>query len=949
MNLKTVKIKNFRGYGQNENSEDGYYIFNDLNQGLIVMSGFNGFGKTSFYEAIEWCLTDNIVRLNDLRSRKIYNANTLKQSEYLKFISPNEPRSDREARSAEVELEFDNGIIIRRDTRSNFISVSENDRYESTVHVYDGHKWNSYLCKSEEPGNPSEKLLSGFFLHQYFPEWKDQLFKAHFLGQEGMNHFLRSCPPGERRSILMKLLNLTPLEQIFDLSEEVKNSQRLNNKINKLDETVTKIVDQHRRIEEVFVARNWGTVDQYISSIKQEYTSLRRKAEEFGYGEELSLKDWEDPNEVTLSNVSIVLGKIEIKKIVLEGIRKGFSDELVKNQKDRQEIEKLIFLQKRVDLHELTEQVNYLLSLDIDSTLRQGDSLKESIISTENKVVALQEKSDKVIDFVKPLHVEWATLIESNSNKIQEDFWRTYNELFSIYRSFADFYRDEITNSNIEWAAPVDTERFKQLYREKDIERSKLLNDLDAKKQSYRSEADLNQNYQHVLEVVKSYILGNSGKIDSCPVCLNTEFPEAKYGNILHNSETSKSEQLLAIIEYTMSSGNEKLQEMAKKITSLEQEIVACNQYISDFIIKPLTDSISRFQDGYRAILQSVRSVIFERITVLQNQIRDEKALFQTVEKQLSNYEELYFKCLKVKFAEDSIETRNGKLSEFKKDLLDQIANWENEQTVRGYFDVQPTLEEIKESLGLLRERYPLLEESRAISELEKRNQLIQARNDQIDELIPMFEKLLFYKPGDIEQKLLDEYSSVSGSMGETRNQLAILTKYKEDAIAIHQVASLHQQQAIERHLENNKLINWIFKLIFPHPYFRDVRMSGDRNGVNVKSISGEVMLDHIFSSAQLNILALSIFLGLGLTQKFSKWDQLFLDDPIQSMDDIKILSFIDVLRAICDSKQKRRNLIISTHDDNFAKLLAIKFRNKPFIQYNFSGYGAQGPLIERR
>ncbi|RIE02957.1 hypothetical protein D3H35_20345 [Cohnella faecalis] len=92
----------------------------------------------------------------------------------------------------------------------------------------------------------------------------------------------------------------------------------------------------------------------------------------------------------------------------------------------------------------------------------------------------------------------------------------------------------------------------------------------------------------------------------------------------------------------------------------------------------------------------------------------------------------------------------------------------------------------------------------------------------------------------------------------------------------------------------------------------------------------------------------MSIFLGLGLTQNFSSWDQLFLDDPIQSMDDIKILSFIDVLRAISDSNFKKQNLIISTHDDNFAKLLAIKYRNKSLTQYNFIGYGLQGPLIQR-
>ncbi|RHW53757.1 hypothetical protein DZC34_22120 [Clostridium botulinum] len=86
--------------------------------------------------------------------------------------------------------------------------------------------------------------------------------------------------------------------------------------------------------------------------------------------------------------------------------------------------------------------------------------------------------------------------------------------------------------------------------------------------------------------------------------------------------------------------------------------------------------------------------------------------------------------------------------------------------------------------------------------------------------------------------------------------------------------------------------------------------------------------------------------MGLGLTQKCSNLDQLFLDDPIQSMDDINILSYIDLMRAIIDSNVISKNIVISTHDDNFAKLLSIKMRNKEFKVYNFISYSKEGPII---
>ncbi|PPV15605.1 hypothetical protein AWN73_10995 [Clostridium butyricum] len=100
--------------------------------------------------------------------------------------------------------------------------------------------------------------------------------------------------------------------------------------------------------------------------------------------------------------------------------------------------------------------------------------------------------------------------------------------------------------------------------------------------------------------------------------------------------------------------------------------------------------------------------------------------------------------------------------------------------------------------------------------------------------------------------------------------------------------------------------------------------------------------LDHIFSSAQLNVLALSIFLGFYLTSEDNKLDQVFIDDPIQNMDDYNILSVIDIFRGITNNK----TLVISTHDENFKKLLAVKYRNRKCKIFDFNEYNNFGPVI---
>ena len=37
---------------------------------------------------------------------------------------------------------------------------------------------------------------------------------------------------------------------------------------------------------------------------------------------------------------------------------------------------------------------------------------------------------------------------------------------------------------------------------------------------------------------------------------------------------------------------------------------------------------------------------------------------------------------------------------------------------------------------------------------------------------------------------------------------------------------------------------------------------------------------------------------------------------------------------------------MIGTHDDNFSKLLKIKFRHRSYIEYHFEAYSEEGPIV---
>ena len=76
------------------------------------------------------------------------------------------------------------------------------------------------------------------------------------------------------------------------------------------------------------------------------------------------------------------------------------------------------------------------------------------------------------------------------------------------------------------------------------------------------------------------------------------------------------------------------------------------------------------------------------------------------------------------------------------------------------------------------------------------------------------------------------------------------------------------------------------------------------------------------FSTAQINILSFCIFLAKALYAKTDKNEDLgciFIDDPIQALDDINVLSMIDLLYLL------NKQIILTTHDRNFFELLKKK------------------------
>ena len=159
-------------------------------------------------------------------------------------------------------------------------------------------------------------------------------------------------------------------------------------------------------------------------------------------------------------------------------------------------------------------------------------------------------------------------------------------------------------------------------------------------------------------------------------------------------------------------------------------------------------------------------------------------------------------------------------------------------------------------------------------------------------------------------------------------------------------------------------LLQQIYATADPHPSFRVARLISEMRRGQGRLFSGVAdpdltsngdagqRLEHpvaVLSSSQMNVLAVSVFLTLNLGLPKLPLRTAILDDPLQSLDDLNLLGFVDLLRSLGD----RRQLLISTHDSRFSALLERKLRpvaeghRAVFIE--LEGWDRAGPIVHQR
>ncbi len=165
-------------------------------------------------------------------------------------------------------------------------------------------------------------------------------------------------------------------------------------------------------------------------------------------------------------------------------------------------------------------------------------------------------------------------------------------------------------------------------------------------------------------------------------------------------------------------------------------------------------------------------------------------------------------------------------------------------------------------------------------------------------------------------RELTEEQVRLSGQIADYSANEASQSKWVSSLERLEKDVVKQQVSVVGAHLESLEPTTQIlYKRLNAHPIFSDVKIKVDERlrelvfeaETGFETIRGgkrRVTPNDFFSEAQLNALAIVIFLAGALRQRWSGFGTILIDDPIQQLDEMNIYAFIDLVRGLCGYRQ---------------------------------------------
>jgi DNA repair exonuclease SbcCD ATPase subunit len=1022
--IKKITISDFRIYQGTE--EFSFETSENKIADLVAIYAPNGYGKSSFFDAVQWSMTGEIERFS--KSGNAKNATKSNNG----FILTN-MKSMEANKLGKVRIEGETITLLERKVRqrlgkdyqkgglTKIYTINKNLTFNQAK-VLSQDQIDTFV-RYETPEKVYEELLTFWDDREKATEiLKDinEKYKCTITEIKECKTNIKTNEDEQKKylnskdkifEINQKIEKINNFDEIFDI-EEIKIDNITEDDYTKITSNIEVYKDD---IEKTI--KNDETKIVNLEELKNDFSNytlicnnLLQKEDEKKEYQKIKKQYLEIDRYIdAINKESLKLSNIKIKLFdykVLNTDKKSFLL-LEKNLKEILKESSDVITQKSLIQQ---EQLHIQKSISKEKTGKQ--ELNKEIERLKNRLLEINKQYDLYVsgemkfdeNVIKLKEVEENFILQKN--KIEE-----LNEKITLYGNFKKNY------STIE---TIDEDLYNYLNLIKKLESlSRILED---KNEIYAKSGTLSKNLEKIVKWGKEHI--EQTKISSCPLC-NTQFDSIE---ILLESVKKDKEDIL------------KLSIQEQEIKKVEDEITSIKASI-----KKIEDKLFKYSQKLKEILKE-KQKNFNKLDISIEELKNKKNIFS---KQIESVEKFFKKefskdivdknsILIIKKEEDnSLELKEKKLKEilikidnleknileYKNNLIEieiQIKTIQTEkekiESKEDYKKIKNLLakyniENIYNNLNLLSEigkieaninKYEksiedLTKNKDNLIEKQKNNKLFlekieldtklssinedigkdKEEQDKFEKKFKEYVSKSTYKEEDIiltitnTKKSIDNYSKYAEFLNKLKTDLISILeiikaknlKKKLDELTMRKtqldnvLSKLEpEKQEYEDYIKNElneyfnrKTINAIYKQISPHPDYTEIdfKVSFSNSGkaqlnITAKKSNEEETINPLLymSSGQINVLSLSIFLAKALHEK-DGLDTIFIDDPVQNLSDINVLSFVDLLRILIQAPHNKQ-IIISTHDESFFKLMKNKmpkeYYNTKYLEFETFG-----------
>ena len=334
-------------------------------------------------------------------------------------------------------------------------------------------------------------------------------------------------------------------------------------------------------------------------------------------------------------------------------------------------------------------------------------------------------------------------------------------------------------------------------------------------------------------------------------------------------------------------------------------------------------------------------------ILIVESSSQDRLILMQNEKDYIIKYTYEELRNLTIE-KETEKETLSGRLERCKIDLeayqevLDSLQQTFVEQKDLLQGEIRSNLVERDLVVGRINRVMEMLKESENLETIirgdwkdrvKQKKEQLQQEQENIVKATEILNRMKYNK--EIEN-YFSKKQEVAQKVREWEKKKEKREKEVEDVELEYQKSRGRIEENLKKFFENFQ-INNIYEKLEPHETLKTLTCEFGFNEDDKPELTFKVVgkdekqyaPEWYFSTAQLNVVAFSVFLGKALQTTDVPIQSIFIDDPVGHFDEMNVVCFVDLLRNIVENTG--RQLIISTHEENVFGLIQRKL---PIYEY---------------